>query len=106
MAVTEAQVAPLPCFDPECAAVGGVGEPEQDGEHRYFACTVCGNEFGWERVISETLALDPDGACSIGVPEDVRRVVSAPMEAAMRKAEQDEQRRTNQVPITIGRRPQ
>jgi hypothetical protein len=61
---------PVPCFDPECAEAGGVAEPESDGELRYYACTTCGYEGGYEQVRQDA------GACSLGIPEEVRRAAS------------------------------
>lgn len=69
----------VPCFDPSCP---GTGEPEQDGEHLYYTCSDCGNDFGWERAPQPT-AIDADGACAIGVPADLRRAASAGMEQAL-----------------------
>lgn len=66
------------CADPEC---GGLAEPEQDGEHRYLECTCCGYAFGWERV--ETVAVNPEGGCSVGIPETIRRAASTAMENAL-----------------------
>jgi hypothetical protein len=63
-----------PCRDPECA---GVAEVEVDGDHRYFECMECGFCFGYERISVST-----DETCAIGVPEDLRRSASAPMEQA------------------------
>jgi hypothetical protein len=61
---------PVPCGDPECAEAGGMAEPESDGELRYYACTTCGYEFGYE------MARQDEGACSLGIPEEVRRAAS------------------------------
>lgn len=71
------QDAPRPCPDSDCV---GVAEPEADGDLRYHACTQCGDEFGFERVVSQVRV--DDGSCSLGVPAEVRRAVSAPMEKA------------------------
>jgi hypothetical protein len=49
-----------PCYDPECA---GTAEPEQDGDHRYWACAACGFAFGYEKV-AQTATV-----CSAGVPQ-------------------------------------
>ena len=62
-----------PCPDTEC---GGTGEPEQDGDHAYLACTTCGFEFGYRKIEAQQLAVGPDGACAIGVPVALRRAVS------------------------------
>lgn len=61
---------PVPCHDPECAEAGGMADPESDGELRYYACTSCGFEFGYE------LAAQDAGACQLGVPEEIRRAAS------------------------------
>lgn len=61
---------PVPCGNPECAERGGMADPESDGELRYYACTRCGYEFGYEQ------ASRPEGACQLGVPEEVRRSLS------------------------------
>lgn len=71
----------VPCIDPEC---GDMAEPEQDGDHRYYACG-CGMEFGYSRMQTTVLAEDADGNCSVGIPEDVRRAASQPMLTAMAK---------------------
>lgn len=88
------------CADPECVDGAGnpsVAEPEQDGEHRYHECTVCGYAFGYQRVRPETVAVNPEGVCAVGIPEDLRRRASAAMETA--------QARTQLPLLTIGRRP-
>lgn len=87
--VIEAKADARPCRDSECL---GVAEPEIDGEHRYFECPECGFCFGYERIQVSTT-----DNCAIGVPEDVRRRASAPMEEAMQ--------RTQPVPIQLGRKP-
>lgn len=91
-----------PCFDPSCAAEGGVGEPEQDGDHRYFTCTLCGNDYGWERVETSVLVEAPDGSCSVGVPESIRRAASGGMEKALA-----DQAKAGPVDLgmSIGKRP-
>jgi hypothetical protein len=68
----------VPCADPGCR---GRAEPEQDGDHTYLECETCGYAFGFARV--ETVAVNPDGACSVGIPEDVRRAASQPMTNAL-----------------------
>lgn len=76
------------CGDPECELEQPSAQPEADGDLRYYACR-CGFEFGFERDAPQ------EGACSLGVPEDVRR-----------KASIDP---TPQQPVflgTIGRRPE
>lgn len=86
------------CPDPDC---GGLAEPEQDGDHKYFACVDCGFEFGWERVETSILAEDADGNCSVGVPASVRRAVSGigqPQEPPVPKPVS--------LGLTIGRRPE
>jgi hypothetical protein len=72
-----------PCKDPEC---DGTSEPEGDPAIRYWACTTCGYEFGYERVGQAA-----DG-CSLGIPEDTRRRAMAPPESRVFLG-------------TIGRRP-
>jgi hypothetical protein len=88
-----------PCFDPDCA---GVGEPEQDGDHKYWTCTTCGNDFGFVKMPTAVLAEDQDGNCSIGVPEEIRRASSAPMQRAMAG---EQSRQPVDLGISIGRRP-
>jgi hypothetical protein len=68
----------VPCADPGCR---GRAEPEQDGDHTYFECVTCGYGFGFQRV--ETIAVNRDGQCSVGIPEDVRRAASQPMTNAL-----------------------
>ena len=86
---------PVPCGDPECAAAGGMAEPESDGVLRYYACTTCGFETGYQT------AGQDENACAAGVPEEVRRAVSiSPDRTAPPRGGQ---------PVfvgTIGRRPQ
>lgn len=72
MTATSAEA--VACKDPACP---GLAEPEQDGDHTYYECDLCGYSFGFER--AETVAVNPDGACSVGIPESVRRVASQPM---------------------------
>jgi hypothetical protein len=75
--------APRPCFDPEGP---GTAQPEEDGSLRYYACDSCGYEGGFEQVRV------PQGSCSLGIPEDVRRKAShAPPEPVL---------------LQIGKRPQ
>jgi hypothetical protein len=81
----------VPCADPEC---GGQAEPEQDGNYLYFECA-CGHTFGFTR--SETVLVDPTGACAVGIPEDVRRAASQPMTNALRAS--------GPPLLSIGRRP-
>jgi len=55
---------PVPCPYQPCT---GQGEPEQDGDVRFYACVACGGEFGYQRV-------QQDGAtCQLGL-----RVVAEP----------------------------
>ena len=49
-----------------------MAEPESDGELRYYACGTCGYEGGYE------MARQPEGNCSLGVPEEVRARYSQP----------------------------
>jgi len=82
----------VPCTDPQC---GGRAEPEQDGDHAYFECEECGYAFGFTRL--ETVAVNRDGACAVGVPEDVRRAASQPMTNALAAS--------GPPLLSIGRRP-
>jgi hypothetical protein len=78
------------CFDPECLDDTGtrsVAEPEQDGDHRYLVCTVCGGEFGYTRITPADLDPDIDGTCAVGVPADLRRRASAAMENTLAAAQ-------------------
>jgi hypothetical protein len=61
---------PVPCLDPECAEKGGMAEPESDGELRFYACTTCGYEGNYQMVRQSS------DACSLGIPEEVRRAAS------------------------------
>lgn len=67
-----------PCADPGC---NGRAEPEQDGDHTYMECLECGYAFGFTR--AETVAVNPEGTCSVGIPEGVRRAASQPMTNAL-----------------------
>lgn len=83
----------VPCNDPGCR---GRAEPEQDGDHTYFECLECGYAFGFTRL--ETVAVQRDGACAVGVPEDIRRAASLPMTNALAASQP--------LPLlSIGRRP-
>lgn len=70
-----------PCADPECE---GSAEVEQDGEHRYWQCVLCGFEFGWERVPAPG-AVGGGESCSMGIPVATRAAVSsrAPVDLGM-----------------------
>lgn len=90
----------VPCADPECLTDTGdrnLAEPEQDGDHTYYACTACGYSFGYQRL--ETVAVNAEGACAVGVPEPLRRAASAAMEQAVAA-----ETRRQPVPLQIGRR--
>lgn len=88
-----------PCIDEECLTDDGnhsVAEIERDGQHAYFECPECGSTFGYQRLDSD---VDSE-TCAIGVPEELRRRMSSGMEFAM-----DAERRTEPVPIQLGRKP-
>jgi hypothetical protein len=72
-----------PCGDPGCQ---GQGEPEEDGDLHYYACTTCGYEYGWEFQKQTT------PGCQLGVPEDIRRRAQPPQ-------------KQGPISVTIGRRP-
>lgn len=55
-----------PCRDPDCP---GIAEPEIDGEHRFWWCTICGFEFDYE-IVSD---LQTGDSCQAGISEGVRR---------------------------------
>lgn len=96
------------CADPECLEENGprMAEPEQDGDHSYYICTVCGYEFGWGKVQSQTMAVEQDGSCQVGIPETIRRSASAGMENAMASAAREEARtKPVDLGLKIGRRP-
>ncbi len=78
---------PVSCGDPECPELQPSAQPEADGDLRYHACA-CGFEFGYEMAGQDEDA----GACSLGVPEAVRRRASVPPQEP--------------VFLQIGRRPQ
>lgn len=105
--VTElGQVEVRDCADPECLAESGPGtaEPEQDGDHRYFICQVCGFEFGWDRMPTETLAVGQDGSCSVGVPEEVRKAASGLHDRAQAQIDRQQSAPVN-LGLKIGKRP-
>lgn len=79
------------CADPQCS---GRAEPEQDGDHTYFECEDCGYAFGFTRL---SVSVQPAGACSVGIPEDVRRAASQPMTNALAAS--------GPPLLSIGRRP-
>lgn len=83
-----------PCPDPEC---GGLGEPEQDGDHTYCECTTCGYAFDYQRLAA--VAVAPDGtSCAAGIPEHLRRAASAPVENTLAATRPP-------LLLQIGRRP-
>ena len=78
-----------------CPICGVLAEPEVDGDLRWWECEDddCesgGHQWGWERWLQPK-----DDACSLGVPEDVRRAASRPMEAAQSQERQSQ-------PIMLG----
>lgn len=81
-----------PCGDPDCE---GVAEPEGDQELWYYVCDECGFEFDYQKVTTEVVSVE---GCSRGIPADVRRAASAPMERALG----EQAKRSNIVPLTIG----
>lgn len=92
------------CPDEECidsdTGLRSIAEPDGDGDLHYYACDNCGYEFGYERITPDTLAVDEDGSCSIGVPAEVRKAASAGMEASLAA-----QQRKELPVLQIGRRP-
>lgn len=83
------------CPDSDCPGTAEPVEEPQGGPGsvlRYFVCGTCDMEFGYELAAGEASAA---GACSLGIPEGVRRAASVPPEGS-------------QVFLgtTIGRRPQ
>ena len=71
-----------------CPVCGEVAEPEVDGDYRYWECEneecdTPGYTWGYEKVED---GVRIEGSCSLGIPEDVRRRASAPMEAAQRQS--------------------
>ena len=82
------------CIDSDC---GSIAEPEEEltegGLLRYWTCTVCGCEFGYETVKDEAAA----GSCQLGIPQAVRERVSiSPPDKPARVF----------LGATIGRRPE
>lgn len=68
----------------ECPLCGAETEPERDGDFHYFECQNedCEVEaFTWGFIKVQGPQIE--GTCSLGVPEDVRRAASAPMENAL-----------------------
>lgn len=79
-----------PCSDPECVDEHGKPgrmEPEEDGDLRYFACTLCFREDGYERIQTDVQG------CQLGVPLEIRQRAQTPAPKGA------------PVPISIGRRP-
>lgn len=87
-AVADGKICPM---TPDECERSEVVEPEIDGEHMYYECPDCGYAWGYQRVEG----LSVEGNCAIGVPEEVRREASAPMEQAMRKEQQKQ-------PVSLG----
>jgi hypothetical protein len=69
-----------PCANPECD--NEAVEPEADGDVRYWECLECGYAWGYERLEERTRI---EGACSLGISENVRRAASAPAEGYLSK---------------------
>ena len=90
----------VPCRDPSCedpeTGERSLAEPDQDGEHKYYVCEVCGMEFGYTQIEQAAAT----GNCSIGVPETTRRALSGTMEKLMTE------RDPNKVSLglTVGKR--
>lgn len=59
-----------PCFDPEC---DGVAEPDQDGDHVYHACPVCGATFGYRRLEQ------PAQLCAAGINPATAPAATTPL---------------------------
>lgn len=92
----------VPCFDPDCVDEHGhrsQAEPEQDYTHTFYACPVCGSEFGYRRLDTpHTDAMKNDGTCAVGIPAGIRRAASAAMDRTLAGE--------RRLPLlTIGRRP-
>lgn len=88
----------LVCADPHCQDSAGqrsIAEPEQDGDHKFLVCSTCGYHFGYRRITSE---VQSTSSCVVGIPETLRRVVSAPAEQALTHS-------SDPPLIQIGRRP-
>lgn len=86
----------VPCADSEC---DGQGEPDGDNELKYYTCDNCGYEFGYQRIPQTVISEDQAGNCSVGIPEEVRRRASVPMELALRE---QQRREAGPVPLQIG----
>jgi hypothetical protein len=85
---------PDPCVTVRtgCPSCGDLAEPEvEDGVFKYVCG--CGYEFGFSRLEQ------PEDACSLGIPEDVRRGGVLPPETGGTR---------DQPPVflTLGKRPQ
>lgn len=71
------------CLDSDCA---GIAEPQEEPQGgpgsvlRYYVCSQCDMEFGYELVTNPDAPGADGGACSLGIPESVRRVASVPPE--------------------------
>lgn len=96
--------AECPCIDPECAAMGGMMEPDSDGDHQMMECRDCGYVGYYTKMPTSVLAEDADGNCSIGVPSEIRRAASSPLERAMETMEAQNPKPVD-LGLTIGRRP-
>jgi hypothetical protein len=91
----------MPCFDSECLDDNGersIATVERDGEHMYYECDTCGSCFNYTK-----LAVDHEhtDTCAVGIPEDLRRRMSAGMEGAMAA-----DARSQPIPIALGRKPE
>lgn len=69
-----------------CPSCGEAAEPEDDGDTRYFACTVCEYEFGFRQVRQDATS------CQLGISEQTRERLQPPA-------------RRTPVPVQIGKRP-
>lgn len=100
--LTEIRSQEVPCPDPDC---GGMGEPDQDGDHLFYECKECGYQFGWDRVPQPAHVGDgAGGSCQIGVPESVRRAASKHMEGAIAGLDDTLPLEPPSTPVTLTRK--
>lgn len=89
----------IACGDPECAEANSpllTAEVEVDGDHKYHVCIECGYNFNYQKVEGSGVA---DDACSIGVPESIRKIASAAPEGAIANLAREESRQSGTVNI-------
>jgi hypothetical protein len=80
----------VPCIDEDCP---GKGEVELENDLVFLECGECGSTWNFTKAPK-----DGGEFCQLGIPDEVRRVSSAPMEQAIADSE-----RPKTIPLTVKR---